>query len=118
MSLFDAQIIYKSIDDAGDTVTVNTITRTAASDEWSDVTRTSVGVSATAVVQIVTENDDIVKLGHMMAGDILFFFKSTTTGITRNNTITYQTKEYEIYDIIEHRVGNALYAQEARARRI
>jgi len=118
MVLWDAQIISKGIDEAGDTVTINVITMTTASDEWSEVTKTSVSTSATAVVQIVTENDEIVKLGHLQVGDVLFFFKSTASGVTRNNTITYQTKEYEINDIVEHRVGNTLYAIEARCRRI
>jgi len=120
MPLWDTQIISKDIDDAGNSVTVKPVTKSAESGEWHDMGRTEgTGTSTTAVVNIASEMDDIVKQGMMKAGDIRFFFKSSNSSVViRGNYITYQSQDFQIYDIIEHRVGNTLYVLEARARRI
>ena len=97
----DVPSVAKEISYYGETVSVTTITDSAYS-KWGDPTESTSSANKTAFVQIINQDDEMVKEGIFQSGDKIFYFKGDETGISRGNRITHDSKAYEIFELIEH----------------
>lgn len=110
-----SNIIAKEIDDVGDTVTVRSVTKTI--DDWGDSTETVLDASGIlAIIRVMSETEDLVKEGIFQVGDVVFYFKGTTSNIIRGNRIIWNSKTYEIVDAIPYYSKGRNYLTEARAK--
>jgi len=118
MTLFDTQLINKDIDEVGETITVRTLTKSSYSD-WGDATEsTSDATGIKAVINVMSQVDEYVKEGIFKAGDIVFFFKSDASNISRGNRIQYNSVWYEIVETIERRIAGSTYIIMASVKKI
>ena len=103
---FDTKLANKEISILGSTVTIRTITDDSYS-KWGDATESnsdSTGVKA--MVNILTQENELVKEGIFQSGDLVFWFDTSRTDILRGNKIYYQSKWYEINEVIKHTVAD------------
>jgi hypothetical protein len=80
----DVQSITNELSYYGTNVTLRVITDTAYS-KWGDATETNSDSTKTAFVQILSQEDQLVKEAVFQTGDKLFWFKGDETNITRGN---------------------------------
>ena len=114
----DVREIRKEIEYYGGEVTVRTVTDDSYS-KWGDPTEsTSDATSVKAFAQILTQEDEMVREGIFESGDILFWFKSDASNIERGNRIQFNSKWYEINEVVPHYVSDTIYALEARTKKI
>ncbi len=114
----DTKLLNKEIETLGSSVTVRTITDDSYSD-WGDATEsTSDATSVKCMVNVLTQEDELVKEGIFQSGDLVFWFKSSRTDILRGNKIQYKFKLYEIVETFEHSVGDNDYLLEARTKKV
>lgn len=112
----DVQSITNEISYYGTNVTVRTITDASYS-KWGDPTESTSNVSKTAFVQVLRQEDELVKEGIFQAGDKLFWFKGNESNISRGNRIYHNSLWYEIVEVLEHDVGGTTYILEARTKK-
>ena len=113
----DVQSIANEINYYGTKVTVRTVTDSTYS-KWGDPTEsTSDDATIEAFVQILRQEDELVKDGIFQAGDKLFWFKGNESNISRGNRIYHNSLWYEIVEVIEHEVGGTTYILEARTKK-
>jgi head-tail adaptor len=112
------QQISKEIDYFGSTITLRSVTDASYS-AWGDPTETtSDTASIKSMVQTLTQEDQLVKEGIFLPGDIIFWFKGNRTDIIRGYRIQYNSKWYEIVDVLEHDVADTTYVIEARTKKV
>lgn len=115
---FGTQQIANEIEQLGSTVTVRAITDDSYS-KWGDATESTVDTaSVKAMVQILTQADELVKEGVFQAGDKIFWFKSDQSNIIRGNRIQHDSKWYEIVNLIKHSLADVDYLIEARTKKV
>lgn len=115
--LYDSQLIDKEINELGETVTVRSVSSTY--NERGDPTETTSDTEdVKAMINIMTQTDDLVKEGILRAGEIVFFFDSDESNVSRGNRIQYNSVWYEITETIQHRIGGSTYVQMARVRKV
>ena len=114
----DVRDIRKEIEYYGSTITVRAVTDDSYS-KWGDPTEsTSDTENVIAMVQTLTMDDELVREGIFQSGDIIFWVKSDSSNISRGNRIYWQSKWYEINEVIKHYMGDVLYSLEIRTRKI
>ena len=113
----DVQSMSNEISYYGSSVTLRTVTKTAYS-AWGDSTETTSDATKTAVVQILRQEDELVKEGDFQAGDIIFWFKGDETNIVRGNRIQYLSNWYEITGLDQHAVGGTTFILEVKTKKI
>ena len=114
----DVREIRKELEYYGNNVTVRVVTDDSYS-KWGDASEsTSDTTSVTAFAQILTQEDEMVREGTFQAGDILFWFKSDASNISRGNRIQFQSLWYEINEVVPHYAGDTIFALEARTKKI
>ena len=113
----DVQSISNEINYYGTSVTLTTVTDSSYS-KWGDATESASNSTKTAFVQILTQEDQLVKEGVFQAGDKLFWFKGDETNISRGNRITHASKVYEIVETLEHDVAGTTFIIEARTKKV
>ncbi len=117
MPIFDIPTIYKELLDFGTTITLRTVTDSSYS-KYGDATETTSDSNKTAFVQVLRQEDDLVKEGVFQTGDKIFWFKGDESNIDRGNRIQHNSKWYEIVETIEHEIGGTIYVIEARTKKI
>lgn len=120
MSILDTQIIVNNILEFGCTVTVREVSDSFGSDEYRTLTETETNhADLKAWAQVLTLADDLVKEGIFQAGDLVFWFDTNNASyISTGNKIQHNSIWYEINDVIEHRIADAVYVIEARTKKI
>ncbi|RLD42760.1 MAG: hypothetical protein DRI86_11090 [Bacteroidetes bacterium] len=113
----DIQSIANEIDYYGTSVTVTEILDKTYSD-WGDASYSTQNVTKTAFVQVLSQEDELVKEGIFQSGDKIFWFKGNESGIVRGNRIYHDSKWYEIVEVINHDVAGTTFIIEARAKKI
>jgi len=117
MPIYDVQTINRELGSLGTTVTLRAVTIDSYSD-WGDASETASDSSKTAFVQVLRQEDDLVKEGIFQAGDKIFWFKGDETNIDRGNRIQHNSKWYEIIETIEHEIAGTTFVIEARTKKI
>jgi len=113
-----ARFMNKEIDYYGSSVTVRTITDDSYS-KWGDPTEsTSDATSVKCMVQVLNQEDELVKEGIFQSGDKIFWFKSSRTDISRGNRIYHNSLWYEVTEILEHDAGDTTFILEARTKKV
>jgi len=116
--LCDGQMLANTIDEIGNTVTLRTVSNAYDTTSYREVTETTSDTSdLKAVVQVLTTADDFVKEGVFREGDIIFWFKGSQTGLTPGNKILYNSKYYEINDVMEREEADTIYVIEVRTKK-
>ena len=114
----DTKLINKEISTLGSTVTVRTITDSSYS-KWGDAAEsTSDATGVKCMVNVLTQDDELVKEGIFQSGDLVFWFDTARTDILRGNRIYYQEKWYEINETIKHTVGDTTYSLICNVRKV
>jgi len=114
----DTKLINKEITTLGSTVTIRTITDASYS-KWSDATETnSDATSVKCMVNVLSQEDELVKEGIFQSGDLVFWFNATRTDIVRGNHIYFNSLWFQISEVIEHTVGSTDYLLEARTHKV
>ena len=80
--------IAREITALGTTVTLRTITDDSYSD-WGDAAESTSDASKSAFVQVLNQEDDLVKEGVFQNGDKIFWFKGDETNVSRGNRIQH-----------------------------
>jgi len=115
---FGTQLIANEIEFLGSTVTVRAITDDSYS-KWGDAREsTSDTEDIKAMVQTLTQADELVKEGVFQAGDKIFWFKSDQSNITRGNRISHDSKWYEIVEVLTHTLADTTYLKEAKTKKV
>lgn len=115
MPLFDRNIVSKEINEVGESVTIRVVSKTI--DDWGDATKTTSDTSGVkAIAKVISESDDIVKEGIFQSGDIFFYFKGNASNISRGNRIIWNSKTYEIKEVIVNYLIGINYFTEARTK--
>ena len=116
--LCDGQILTNTIDELGNTVTLRAVSNAFDTTSYREVTETTTDTaSLKAFTQVLTTADDLVKEGVFRAGDIIFWFKGSQTGLTPGNRILYNSVYYEINDTIIHQEADVTYVIEVRTKK-
>jgi len=114
----DVRQIRKELEYYGNKVTIRVVTDEDYS-KWGDATETLADTTEViAFAQYLTQEDDMVKEGTFQSGDILFWFKSDASNITRGNRIQFNSLWYEINEVVPHYAGDTIFALEARTKKI
>ncbi len=111
------QCITNEIDYYGESVTLRTITDSEYSD-WGDATEGTSNASKNAFVQVLTQEDELVKEAIFQSGDKIFWFKGDETNIARGNRIQHNSLWVEITEIIEHDAAGTTFIREARTKKV
>ena len=118
MSIVDKQIVTNNINEFGSSITLTTVSVSLGTDEYRTPTETTANYSLTAFPQVLTTEDDIVIEGQFAAGDFIFWFSADNISYLSNgNRITYNSKLYEINDVIRHDVADILQVVEVRTKK-
>jgi len=115
----DMQLLINEINYFGDEVTLRIITKDTTTSDYGDAIETSsdsTGLRAT--VNVLTQDDEVVKEGNFQSGDKRFFFKPTQVGLNRGNRIYHSSRWYEIDSTEEHTFGDIQYSVEVLARKV
>ena len=86
--------------------------------EYGDTNYTTGTLSVTAAVQVLSQEDDLVKEGHFRSGDIVFYLDSNNGGsVTRGDSITYNSNDYYVNNIISYDLSGNIQAYEIRTKK-
>ena len=113
----DVQSLTNEISYYGTSVTLTIVTDSSYS-KWGAPVETTSTETKTAVVQILSQDDKLIKEGIFQAGDKLFWFKGNETNISRGNRITHDSKVYEIVEVIMHDAASTTFIIEARTQKV
>jgi hypothetical protein len=72
----------------------------SAPDKYGDITTTEYGRYVKGHIQVMTAEDQEVVEGSFKSGDLIGFFDSTTPYIVEGNIILYNTKRYQMIDVV------------------
>ena len=85
---------------------------------YGDTSYTTGTLSVTAAVQVLSQEDEIVKEGHFRSGDIVFYLDSSNGGsVTRGDRLTYNSNDYFVEDIISYDLSGNIQAYEIRTKK-
>ena len=114
--LIEANFINKEIDALGESVTIRVITKESFS-KWGDATEDVADTSnVKCFMNIMTQEDNEVKEGIFKAGDIRFWFKGDQT-INVGDRILYDSKWYQVTDLIPLKIGGTTYVKDVRVKK-
>jgi len=114
----DECIVNDKIDALGSTVTITSYANSTYNDYGDLNVGTATVVSTVAVVNALSNEDDVVKAGVFTTKDKRFFFKSTEA-ISHDNIITHKEINYKIDgEPVAHELEDTVYAIEVYGRRI
>ena len=113
----DLQSLTNEISYYGESITL-TIVTDASYSKWGSPTETTTTETKTAVVQILSQEDQLVKDGIFQSGDKSFWFKGDETNITRGNRITHASLIYEIVSVEPHYVAGTIYLIEVKTKKV
>lgn len=104
------------IESLGCTVTLKI--KTSSFSKYGDESANTSSISIIAGVNDINGEEDWNREGVFVPGDKLFFIKSSVSGITEGNLITYRSNDYEIAQIISPDISDNLQFYEVRAHKI
>lgn len=113
----DIASINNEISYFGTSVTLRVVTDSSYS-KWGDATESNSDSTKVAFVQVLRQEDELIKEGIFQSGDKIFWFKGDETNIIRGNRIRHNALWYEINEVIEHDIASTTYVLEARTRKI
>ena len=113
----DTQSLTNEINYYGTSITLRVITDISYS-KWGDANESASDSVKPAFIQVLRQEDELVREGVFQSGDKLFWFKGSETNISRGNRIQHSSKWYEIVEVLEHDVAGATYVLEARTKKI
>jgi len=117
MSLIEANFLNKEIDNLGESVTVRIVTKESFS-KWGDVTESiSDTANVKCFINFMSQDDEEVKEGIFKVGDIRFWFKGSQT-INRGDRIQYDSKWYEVENVLPLVVAGTTIAKDVRVSKI
>jgi head-tail adaptor len=115
--LIERNFLDKEIDSLGESVTVRIVTKASFS-KWGDATETtSDTTSVKCFINFMSQEDEEVKEGIFKVGDIRFWFKGNQT-INRGDRIQYDSKWYEVDNILPLIVAGTTLAKDVRVSKI
>lgn len=118
MVIFNPKHIDKIIAKVGNTVSI-VIKGDIAFDDWGNqYSNISSTISATAIVNDISISEDFNTEGILVPDDKIFFFESTETGLTNDNTIAYDGENYNIVRVIPYKAENAQQQYEIWGKRL
>ena len=117
MPIVPSNLITKEINRFGDNLVLSAITSSTYSNH-GDATEITSNTSIKAVVNELSSEDEIVKEGILTNGDKVFFCTSNTSNLVQGNKIIHDSKNYEISEVLTHRLNDTNYVYEVRAKRI
>ena len=100
--LCDGELIRSAIADIGEVITVRSVTVTGFN-EWGDSTKESTtDTSVTVVFSQMIDNEDIVKEGEFVSGDLKVYFKPVDSEYAVvGNRILRGTRWFKIKRVVE-----------------
>ena len=113
----DIRQIENEIDYYGEDVTLRVNSATTFND-YGDESITTSDSTIKAFVNVLSQNDEIVKEGKFQSGDKTFFIKGDQTNLDRGNFIIHDSKQYKIDDVVQAFVGGTNYVYEVRTKKI
>ena len=114
----DENVVNDKVDLLGSTVTITTYSNNTYNDYGDLNLGTATVVSTVAVVNALTNDDDIVKEGIFTPMDKRFFFKSDET-IAQGDIITHKNIQFKVDgEPVKHELEDTIYAIEVYGRRI
>lgn len=113
----NGQLLNNEIAKFGSTITLRQVTDASYSD-YGDATETTSDSSVKARINILNQEDELVKEGTFQTGDKVFWFQATQSGISRGNRIQHNSTWYEINQVIPYEIGDITYLLEARTKKI
>ena len=69
-------------------------------------------------MQILSQEDQLVKDGIFQTGDKIFWFKPTESNISRGNRIYHSSAWFEITNVIPHNAADITYINEVHVKKI
>lgn len=120
MPLLDPQTIIRELGSTGRTCTVTEISITFGSDEYRTKTEsTTVNTDINCWVNVLSEEDDLVKEGNARAGDLIFWFDSDNESLcVQGNKITLDSTTFQISDVHKFNTAGVVQVIECRVRKI
>ena len=120
MPLLDPQTIIRELGTTGNTCTITEISITFGSDEYRTKSEsTTDNTNINCWIQILSEEDDIVKQGDARQGDLIFWFDSDRESLcVQGHKITFDSKTYQIYDVHKFDTSGVTQIIECRVRKI
>lgn len=86
--------------------------------KWGDATSENVEEEdITAMVEVLSGESEEVAEGDFETGDIVAYIDGGQSGVTDDNIIVYQGKEYRVEEVLKMEVGHESHL-EARASRV
>ena len=115
--LVEANFIDREIDSLGDSVTVRVVTKASFNKHGDAVETTSDTTDVACFVNYMSQEDEEVKSGVFQVGDIRFWFKGAQT-IDTGDRIYYDSKWYQINNILPLKVGGTTLIKDIRVSKI
>jgi len=110
-------IVDRQIDRYGEDVILITASETTYS-AWGDMSQTTSSSTITVVHNDINGDEEFNREGRYSPGDKTFFAKSTVTGLSVANKIKFDENNYEIKDVITHRLQGATQCHEVRCNKV
>jgi len=115
--LIESNFINQEINNLGESVTVRIVTKDSFS-KWGDKTEsTSDTTSIKCFLNFMSQDDDEVKEGIFKVGDIRFWFKGDQT-INRGDRIQYDSKWYEVDNVLPLIIAGTTLAKDVRVQKV
>ncbi len=111
------QNFINEISACGTTLTLRVVTDSSFS-KWGDPTESTSDSSVTAVIQTLSQEDELVKDGIFQSGDKKFFFKPDQSNLDRGNRIVHNSLEYEISNVVPKEHSGTTFVIEVVAKKI
>lgn len=118
MVIFNPKHINKIINRVGNTIVINDKKNIQYDDWGNEYSQISSSVSTLAIVNDVSGSEEFDTEGILVPGDNIFFFKSTETELTNENTLTYDGNDYNIVKIIPYKAEDTQQQYEVWGKRI
>ena len=118
MPLLNANFIKKQLVCTGDTCTITEIAKSVGSDEYRIISETpTTNSNINCWVQVLNEEDEIVKQGNARAGDMVFWFDASKESLcVQGNRITFDSKTYEMTDVRKFDLKGTTYLIETKTK--
>lgn len=111
------QDAVKSVGGHTDSVTLKKVSESGVN-KWGDATDVSVEEEkVTAIVEVLSGESEEVAEGDFESGDIVAYIDDSQDGVSDDNIIVYQGKEYRVEEVLKMEVGHEAHF-EARASRV
>lgn len=118
MVIFNAKHIDRIIVKVGNSVNI-IIKSDITYDDWGNqYSNISSSISTTAIVNDISASEEFNTDGVLVPDDKIFFFESTTEGLTNDNTINYANNSYNIIKIIPYVAENNQQQYEVWGKRL